>query len=252
MNHSCDPTSYSLQKEEQKKDNTYNTIALKDLYPGDEITCDYNLFEYDCRTKKIDVCLCGSINCLGKVHGFKFLTLEQQKSYFYVVEEFVLEEYHREGKEVHPNFFYFPDIKLPQENLRIGQAKYGYGLFAVRDFEEGELISNNEILIINEDARIIVLVNGKRFFIETFLHCANRGNRTREFYYYESFQNHSCSPNTKMNYLDCGEKYTVSAAKKIKAGDEITCDYGECAVDHPNPFYFKCECGSDNCFEKNS
>lgn len=41
MNHSCDPTSISKMSPEQREKSSYTMIALRDIFPGDEITCTY-------------------------------------------------------------------------------------------------------------------------------------------------------------------------------------------------------------------
>lgn len=54
--------------------------------------------------------------------------------------------------------------------------------------------------------------------------------------------NHSCDPNCEA-WID-GEKIFVHALKSIKAGEELTFDYGfdiDCYEDHP------CRCGSRKC-----
>ena len=97
MNHSCRPSTYSatvmdpasapnikhapgggLDGESGK--NSYAVVAMLDIAAGDEITCDYNLFEFDCAEKTIEQCLCGSPDCIGRVAGFRYLPREQQKA----------------------------------------------------------------------------------------------------------------------------------------------------------------------------
>ncbi|MBK1829481.1 SET domain-containing protein-lysine N-methyltransferase [Verrucomicrobiaceae bacterium R5-34] len=54
--------------------------------------------------------------------------------------------------------------------------------------------------------------------------------------------NHSCDPNCEAWII--GRKIFIYSLKDIKAGDELTFDYGfdiECYEDHP------CRCGKDNC-----
>jgi hypothetical protein len=47
-------------------------------HPGEEITCDYDLFEWDARDKGISKCECGAPNCRGAALGFKFLPFDLQ------------------------------------------------------------------------------------------------------------------------------------------------------------------------------
>ncbi len=73
MNHSCEPNTYSRDGEVGADFETYDTVASRDIKAGDEINCDYCLFEWDCRDKGIDQCGCGSELCRGQVWGFKFV-----------------------------------------------------------------------------------------------------------------------------------------------------------------------------------
>jgi hypothetical protein len=75
MNHSCNPTTISTECEGEY----YNTEAARDIEVGEEITCDYDLFEWDSRDKGIEKCGCGAAKCRGKALGFKFLDPELQK-----------------------------------------------------------------------------------------------------------------------------------------------------------------------------
>ena len=49
----------------------YQAIALRDIDVGDEVTCDYALFDYYCDGHKIEACACGSTVCRGKMLGFQ-------------------------------------------------------------------------------------------------------------------------------------------------------------------------------------
>ena len=49
----------------------YQAIALRDIDVGDEVTCDYALFDYYCDGHPIEVCACGSTKCRGKMMGFQ-------------------------------------------------------------------------------------------------------------------------------------------------------------------------------------
>ncbi|MBG9377631.1 SET domain-containing protein-lysine N-methyltransferase [Panacibacter sp. DH6] len=53
--------------------------------------------------------------------------------------------------------------------------------------------------------------------------------------------NHSCSPNTYMRV--CYGKVEFYALRRIKKGEELTCDYGPTHHDGK----LKCSCGSANC-----
>lgn len=78
INHSCDPNTYSLTNPEMTLTNEYYQVACKDIEVGEELTCDYTLFDYDCRDKGIVECHCGAANCRKTIRGFKFIPLSEQ------------------------------------------------------------------------------------------------------------------------------------------------------------------------------
>lgn len=53
--------------------------------------------------------------------------------------------------------------------------------------------------------------------------------------------NHSCDPNTYLRI--CYSKVEFWSLRKIKKGEELTCDYGETHHDGKLP----CRCGASNC-----
>lgn len=74
MNHSCDPTSMSIDLVVDGADEVtlYEQVALVDLAPGDPVTCDYTLFDWDCDGHQF-TCSCGAVDCYGRVEGFQGL-----------------------------------------------------------------------------------------------------------------------------------------------------------------------------------
>lgn len=83
MNHSCDPNTTSsiarVTSESHKFE--FDQIAFKDINIGDEITCNYLLFDYTCDGHSFE-CKCGSENCYRNINGFKNCTLDQQLELF--------------------------------------------------------------------------------------------------------------------------------------------------------------------------
>lgn len=84
MNHDCHPNTFSTVKFNSL---TYNTFALKDIAIGEEITCDYCTFDWECHGHSFD-CSCAITTpndhnnnnsfknrCIGIVQGFKNLSL---------------------------------------------------------------------------------------------------------------------------------------------------------------------------------
>jgi len=247
MNHSCNPTTISRQSLSQKQTNQYQTVALRDIHPGDEITCDYNLFEYDCHGKVIDRCLCGSPICIGRIAGYKFLDPEEQKRRIQLVDTEVLASMHADSTN---KFYYIEDLKCPSERVRIEEVVSDKDdphmrMVANRDYGKGEAIFQNESLIFPQDCAIVVEMFGSRKWLDNLVHTVNKGDGLREFYYFDSFQNHSCDPNSYMVYRD-DNYYELVASKDIKKGDEITSDY-ESFDDGLDCTSFTCACGSNKC-----
>ncbi|MCF8553289.1 MAG: SET domain-containing protein [Candidatus Nanopelagicales bacterium] len=72
INHACNPTSRFVDLVADGGDEYYEQVALVDLAPGDPITIDYTLHDWDC-DGHVFTCLCGSSECYGLVAGFKGL-----------------------------------------------------------------------------------------------------------------------------------------------------------------------------------
>lgn len=107
MNHSCDPTTYSADERRFEGGGTYDTVALKDIPAGSEVTCDYDLFEFDSRDKGITQCACGSKICRGQAIGFKHIPAATQAELLHRACPQVLEAYRdahdreHEGEQKH-------------------------------------------------------------------------------------------------------------------------------------------------------
>lgn len=260
MNHSCDPTTISRQTGEAKRNNQYETVALRDIHPGDEITCDYNLFEYDCHGKVIEKCMCGAPTCIGRVAGYKFLSREEQKRRIQLVDTEVLIAMNSDQTD--NRFYYIPDLRCPTDRVILETAAapdHHSGdtsirsetphmrMVANRDFAKGDMICQNISLLFPEDSAIVIELpeRGRRKWLDNLIHTVNRGNGFREFYYFDSFQNHSCDPNSYMVYHDdCN--YDLVASRDIQKGEEVTTDY-ETFDDGLDGTSFTCACGSEKC-----
>ena len=76
-NHSCDPNSGIKENK---------TFALRDIPKDEEITVDYDTFEYDWKMW----CKCWSKNCRKILRGYKHLSKELRKKYKGYVQEYLL------------------------------------------------------------------------------------------------------------------------------------------------------------------
>lgn len=124
-------------------------------------------------------------------------------------------------------------------SLVVGRSRFaGLGLFASRRIParvkigeyEGEVIGLREARRRAQGRAIVAIVELERHALDAT--AMDRGFR---------FINHSCDPNT---YIRCTpERAEFYARRAIRAGEELTCDYGESQHNGRLP----CRCGARNC-----
>lgn len=222
MNHSCGPNTKSRQTPEQRSKHQYQTVAIRDIQPGDEITCDYNLFEYDCEDKCIEKCLCGSSECIGRVAGFKFLTLEQMKKK--PIDGMDSEVFEAMANDPSNKFIYITDLKCPTSTVEIQSIGSQLKLLTKKAFNKGDIVYSNESLLFPEDHAIVFELNSNnisRMWVDNALHTVNKGNGMREFFYFDSFQHPSNAPNTFKAYNSI-TAYDLIATRDIQEGEQLT------------------------------
>jgi SET domain-containing protein len=118
----------------------------------------------------------------------------------------------------------------------------GTGVYALSDIPPRKKIGNidGEIISYREAQRRVKLQPGNVLFMVEFdndpiaLDASVNSNELRHV-------NHSCEPNTFMRRAYRMVEYY--ALKKIKKGEELTCDYGETHHEGTLP----CKCGAKNC-----
>jgi len=76
INHSCDPNCHLAIR---CGSDTVRVVAIRDIEPGEELSVDYDLFEYEVQYFPAD-CLCGSPNCRRSVRGYRFLSLDVREA----------------------------------------------------------------------------------------------------------------------------------------------------------------------------
>lgn len=240
MNHSCEPNSRSFNDAEMIKRCEYWQIATKDISIGDEITCDYNLFDYDCTDKNICDCCCRTEACRKTIKGFKWLPLHEQIKLLPEVDAHIFNQFLQD----HPNYIYIEDMKVPST---ISIIKNGNDAKIVSNYaySTGDVIYKNHTLTFKDHQSIIIKMNGKCSLMDNTRHTVKRNDSEREFYYFDSFMNHSCDPNTITFYLSSNYYQTI-ALRPIAPGEELTCDYAVFDTT-PDGDGFKCECGAKNC-----
>jgi hypothetical protein len=123
-----------------------------------------------------------------------------------------------------------------------------YYLVATRNFEIGDVVFQNHVKTIprcdvSSSKRYLLEVDGKYYLLDSDHHFIHREEYS-EMLGFDSFMDHSCSPNTHQVYND-REEYTVYASKAIRLGEKITCDY--LTLDSIGTDSFSCKCGETNC-----
>ncbi len=117
------------------------------------------------------------------------------------------------------------------DNITTKKSKiHGIGIFATRDFK------NNET-VIHWDPKIINASDEDKLSEIEKQACYHDGNVILVMQGVDKYMNHSCNPNT---HVDLENRRDI-ALREVKAGEEITSDYGK--EEMPRP----CSCGSKNC-----
>lgn len=128
--------------------------------------------------------------------------------------------------------------EIRNTSLRLAKTPYGRGVFALKDFEPGEIVLEfhgerveKEMLPFPyEEAEDRYLQIGPSSYI------GPSGQ-------IDDYVNHSCSPNTGLSFA--GEGVFLKAIEKILTGAEITFDYST-SLDE-DEWELRCSCGSPRC-----
>lgn len=119
--------------------------------------------------------------------------------------------------------------------FKVKRSSAGLGLFALTDIKKGDFIieyTGEKIPVEEADRR-----GGKYLFIltdATTIDGRGRENTAR-------YINHSCKPNAEPEISEDDEHILISAKRNIKAGEEITYNYGkEYFNEHIKPYGCRC------------
>lgn len=123
--------------------------------------------------------------------------------------------------------------------LKVGKSKTGKGLFALEDIPKGSCIIEYVGTVVPE--KELEKKNSKYYF-EVGRGITINGNVP---WNKAKYINHSCKPNCEADGPR-GHVY-ISSIKKIKAGEELTYDYGE---EYFDEFLKPVGCKCDNCSKK--
>lgn len=125
---------------------------------------------------------------------------------------------------------------MVEENRRyaVKRAATGLGLFAVRPFAVGKRIIEYLGPVVTSD---VVANSRKRYFFELDEEYAIDGSARSNL---ARYINHSCRPNAEA--FITGKRIWIWSKRAIKAGDQITIDYGKQYFDdYIRPIGCKCE-----------
>jgi len=261
MNHSCNPNVYCPLVYRIKDEMCYDTIALRDIRPGEELTCDYACFDYECDGHEIAQCGCKAPNCRGEMKGFKCLSLEEKIRIMPMCEPEIVDTFFQEN----PNMTLLESM-VPCQNIRLEVACGQTYIVAAKTFAKGDLIFSNQATIISvrtfmDQTFILKLVekdatdeknNVKTRYVilDKDHHFIHRPSYV-ESIGYDSFMDHCCNPNSEQHYENA-TTYSVYARRDIRVGEKITCDYLNLAneaekLENVAKTTFLCNCGSENC-----
>ena len=144
-NHCCSPNTYSADERCDEAGGTYKTVALRDISPGEEITCDYDLYEYDAKQMAIAECRCGSACCRGRALGFMHWPEELQIPMLPRLEETLLGHW----RAAHPRVL-LRSVAAPAGVGIVRLADDSLTLVATRSFSPGEVVMRVRLYAITD------------------------------------------------------------------------------------------------------
>lgn len=127
----------------------------------------------------------------------------------------------------------------PAIDLKLVNPDIGYGVFATRDIPKGTIIwALDPLDQIIEHGKAKALKDPVDAQLKRYSWVNGSGDRIL-CWDFGRFMNHSCEPNS----VGPGKLEFEIAVRDIKAGEEVTCDYGTFNLEEP----LTCACGSVHC-----
>ena len=184
--------------------------------------------------------------CFGSVRGFKYLPREIQRERI----DFIDRDCFQRLVAGDPSIIVFDDLVAPS-SVSIAPEPIGNGfrLMSAQAFKSGDTIFTNKTTRVPVDAVVILIVLGhRRWFGLGHFAQEKEFDTTKHFFGFDSFQNHSCEPNTVSVFYNPDDKteYRLVALTDIAPGDELTCDY-ETLGDYCETRVIPCRCGTPSC-----
>jgi len=245
------------------KGRTFKTYALKtsELHPDCNVPCGNVRLEKQLRSaaEKIFTAFCGMGYArmdfrLGEDGEIYFLEINFTCSVFYEdgyegSADFVL-KFDPIGKAGFLKHIIAEGIaryNARQKKFKLkGSSVSGYGIFASRPLQKGEILFAGEGLSQRIITKKYVDSNWNKRQKQDFRHYAYPISKDVYVLWDDNPvnwapQNHSCDPNTQYEGLN------VVATRNIMEGEELTLDYATFLDETTEPFV--CQCGSENCRE---
>lgn len=109
-------------------------------------------------------------------------------------------------------------LYIPQVEVKASPI-HGYGVFATKNYVEGEIIEEAPALFFNSTSRFPEIVYDRVFYVGNGYSCIPLG--------YGAVYNHSDSYNAVYEFERQANFFRVTADKPIQPGEEILISYGE-------------------------
>jgi uncharacterized protein len=136
---------------------------------------------------------------------------------------------------------YMPDMAR-KKAFRIGRSRTGLGLFATAPIKKGAFIVEYKGRKLTTEQADKLEARGNRYLYEINSRWTIDGTSRKNL---GRYANHSCRPNAETHRI--GHKVIIRAIKNIKAGAEITCNYGR---DYLTNVITRRGCKCDKCRKK--
>ncbi len=126
-----------------------------------------------------------------------------------------------------------------KKNLTVAKSRNGLGVFAVQDFEKGDIVFEvrGKLITCDVDDDLDDRTRENAFRYDDDLYLSPAGM-------IGDFLNHSCNPNAKV--AKEGKKLFIRAIKTISKNKEVLIDYST-IIASDDSWTMKCNCGSTKC-----
>jgi len=140
-NHSCEPNIfYDDITYTDANNGMYSTYARKDIKAGSQLVCDYDMFDWDCLDKSVSNCMCGSLSCRCRIHGMKYMDVEQALGMLAQAEPHTRDCFLKEHPEVS-----YGELTL-RKDIDVVESTSSFSMAAKRKFALGDELGEFRLL----------------------------------------------------------------------------------------------------------